>query len=204
MWYALVILTIASLIWYLSSRRGSITAAQQHHHVSGSGCWELGLFYNRGNRGQDIRTTIQGCKDVLMESWRGEDFAYYGEQMTPLEARAGPNQRLVKGFGIDNAFTTIDEGYHQEFKLKIAKALKTCNQEWLNLWNFSKKATYKSITRQYSDANIRLVPWFKTSSSRLLFRNSSLMIRNSMRTLPLQTSHGSLTRFGWTQSAPVI
>jgi len=40
-----------------------------------------------------------------------------------LEKRSKPNQRLVIAFGIDNAFTTFDQGYHDEFKKTIEGTL---------------------------------------------------------------------------------
>jgi hypothetical protein len=47
---------------------------------------------------------------------------------TTLEKRSKPNQRLVTAFGIDNAFTTFDQKYHDEFKRKIEAILEKNNK----------------------------------------------------------------------------
>jgi hypothetical protein len=44
-----------------------------------------------------------------------------------LGKRSKPNYRLVTAFGIDNAFTTFDQGYHDEFKRKIEAILEKNN-----------------------------------------------------------------------------
>jgi hypothetical protein len=46
---------------------------------------------------------------------------------TTLEKRSKPNQRLATAFGIDNAFTTFDQGYHDACTRKIEATLERKN-----------------------------------------------------------------------------
>ncbi len=50
-----------------------------------------------------------------------------------LESRALPNQRLVKAFGIDNAFTSTDPEYHRRFVNEAKGLIRTQNREWKDL-----------------------------------------------------------------------
>ena len=57
---------------------------------------------------------MKHCKDLLSGGDLGD--SDIGTVMTLLESRAGPNQRLVRVFGIDNAFTTTDKSYYRGFR----------------------------------------------------------------------------------------
>lgn len=127
------------------------------HQLSGSSPWQHPDNAHLKIRNTDICTTIQGCKDILMSAWRGKNFVGWEERMTLLETRAGPNIRLAKNFGIENPFTTIDEDYHKDFKVKIAKILKTSGPEWRRLWTLSKEITHDHVAKQESKTNIPLV-----------------------------------------------
>jgi hypothetical protein len=51
-------------------------------------------------------------------------------QKSSLEERAAPNQRLVRVFGVDNAFTTTDKDYHKKFVTDARLKLPTSGNEW--------------------------------------------------------------------------
>lgn len=51
----------------------------------------------------------------------------------PLKSRAIPNQRLVRAFGIDNAFTTTDGEYYREFRRRVEVLLKINDERWTHL-----------------------------------------------------------------------
>jgi Cytochrome P450 len=126
-----------------------------------------------------IQKTSQGCRDILTSAWRDEELADHPRQMTLLETRAGPNLRLAESFGVDNAFTTIDEVYHQDLKMKIAKTLKTSDQEWGRLWSLSKEIAHDHVARQEWKEDVLLVPFvqsvvFKVVISKLFPDNSKL------------------------------
>lgn len=97
-----------------------------------------------------------------MSIWREKDFAGWEERMTLLETRAGPNMRLAEHFGIENPFTTIDEEYYKDSKLKMVKALKTSDQDWRKLWTLSKEIVRNHVARQESNAEIQLVPFIQS------------------------------------------
>jgi hypothetical protein len=77
--------------------------------------------------------------------------------MTLLETCAGLNIHLAKNFGIENPFTTINEDYHQDFKVKIAKMLKISDPEWRRLWIILKEVTHNHLAKQELKINIPLV-----------------------------------------------
>ena len=51
----------------------------------------------------------------------------------PLRSRAIPNQRLVRAFGIDNAFTTTDAEYYRLFRRSVELLLKINEERWKHL-----------------------------------------------------------------------
>ncbi|MCJ1458325.1 hypothetical protein MMC28_008696 [Mycoblastus sanguinarius] len=50
--------------------------------------------------------------------------------LTKVESRAHPNQRLVRAFLIDNAFTTTDDGYRKRFRAHAASKIKLSDANW--------------------------------------------------------------------------
>lgn len=74
--------------------------------------WRYGVVDGRRYR------TPEDCKVVLEGKFLPGSLAK--NQLGQVGARAGPNQRLVAAFGVDNAFTTDDKVYSKEF-LKTAK-----------------------------------------------------------------------------------
>ncbi len=48
----------------------------------------------------------------------------------PLEARAKPNQRLVRAFSIDSTFTTTDPAYSQQFNRDAALSITKGDEQW--------------------------------------------------------------------------
>ncbi len=155
MWQIILTMMILGFVWYLFPSRNHIPETQ--YQLSGSSPWQHPDNAYLEIRSTDIRTTIQGCKDVLTSAWKEKDFARWGEQMTLLETRAGPNIRLAENFGIENPFTTIDEEYHKDFKGKIAKTLKTSDEEWWRLWTLSKGIAHNHVAKQGSKTAIPLV-----------------------------------------------
>ncbi|KAI4164310.1 MAG: hypothetical protein LQ342_001956 [Letrouitia transgressa] len=74
----------------------------------------------------------QTCKSILACHGVGEEELEPGNN--PLKSRALPNHRLVKVFGIDNAFTTTNESYLRHFKnLATQKFSKLGPDEWKKL-----------------------------------------------------------------------
>ncbi|KAL9606968.1 MAG: hypothetical protein Q9167_008070 [Letrouitia subvulpina] len=72
------------------------------------------------------------CKSILACQGVGDRGLEPGNN--PLESRALPNYRLVKAFGIDNAFTTMSESYLRQFKtLATQKFSKLDPSQWKTL-----------------------------------------------------------------------
>lgn len=56
---------------------------------------------------------VKVCKEILSSG--GLQAPRIDNVLTLLESRAGPNHRLVRAFGIDNAFTTTQKRYYRSF-----------------------------------------------------------------------------------------
>lgn len=159
MWYVVPLAVILLISFLYVSRRRREIAETRHHQLSGSDPWQHPNNKHLVIHSINIQKTMQGCKEVLSGTWRKEKCAKMGEQVTLLEARAGPNLRLAESFGIENPFTTIDERYHHDFNVKIAKALRTSDVEWRKLWILAKKLAQNDVARlQHQNENISMVP----------------------------------------------
>jgi hypothetical protein len=115
---------------------------------TGSECWSIGC--ERGaflTRRDSVVSTVSQCRALLRSDWRNEGYAGVGDRLTLLEARAGPNQRLVKTFGIENAFTTIDSDYHGKFVKSVSRQLRTAAQEWAAMSTLAMESVRLSLGR---------------------------------------------------------
>ncbi len=92
----------AYVLWKLHARRARNTSTVQHRFSNPAACMEI------------LACTGYASGD------RNTIFA--------VESRAMPNQRLVKAFDIDNAFTTKDDEYRKSFK-REAKATMSALKE---------------------------------------------------------------------------
>ena len=63
----------------------------------------------------------------------------------PLKSRATPNQRLVRAFGIDNAFTTTDGDYYRHFRRRVELLLKIDEQRWKRLAHTATELTRSGL-----------------------------------------------------------
>jgi hypothetical protein len=73
MWQIILIMMILVFIRYLLPSGRHIP--ETHHQLSGSSPWQHPDNAHLKIRNTDICTTIQGCKDILMSTWRGKKFA---------------------------------------------------------------------------------------------------------------------------------
>ncbi len=96
----------------------------------GSEAWYIGLAQGVQPGNPPVVNSATECRELLRCDWRSKEYAQHGDCLTLLEARAGPNQRLVETFGIDNAFTTIDPEYRKDFVVEIMAKLRTTDVEW--------------------------------------------------------------------------
>ncbi|KAI2618995.1 hypothetical protein GGS26DRAFT_595683 [Hypomontagnella submonticulosa] len=76
------------------------------------------------------------------------DFSFLGkdELKSRLQARASPNERLVKAFGIENSFTTFDKVIHNKFLKKSRHAMQDMNSEKLiGFFNVARIALQRTL-----------------------------------------------------------
>ncbi|KAK3170847.1 hypothetical protein OEA41_002931 [Lepraria neglecta] len=76
--------------------------------------------------------------------------------ISKVQSRAYPNQRLVRRFGIDNAFTTTNEDYRKDFRCHAKGKITLDDGRWKTIADLAKQLV-GSIPQPGSDvANIRL------------------------------------------------
>ncbi|KAI4243480.1 MAG: hypothetical protein L6R40_003482 [Gallowayella cf. fulva] len=105
----------------------------------------LGLLWSRVTTRKPAEPTLitdpERCAEIL--ACQG-----YGSQTMSADdkqgSRAYPNQRLVRAFGIDNAFTTYRDDYRQEVKRKVAGMLNTV-QDWTYIAAVANRLVMQSI-----------------------------------------------------------
>lgn len=69
----------------------------------------------------------------------------YTNNLTPLQSRMIPNQRLRIVFGIDNAFTSDDEDYAVRFVTSAANVISLKHECWVDLSMVLGKAAQENI-----------------------------------------------------------
>ena len=96
-------------------------------------------------------------KDILSGKGRlrGSTFEATGSL---LQSRAFPNQRLVRAFNIDNAFTTTDDDYYRQFRGHAAGLLQRDAQGWKNLGDVARMVVRQMVEKERQTKKIRLVP----------------------------------------------
>ena len=77
--------------------------------------------------------------------------------ISKVQSRAYPNQRLVRTFGIDNAFTTTNENYRKDFRCHAKGKITLDDRTWKTIADLAKQLVGTAIPQPGSDiANIRL------------------------------------------------
>ena len=97
------------------------------------------------------------CKKVLSGTDVLED-TFWCSAATLLQSRAVPNERLIRAFDIDNAFTTADEVYHREFRSNAKALLQRDESGWKHLRDIAQKLVRQRIQTAYNGNGILLVP----------------------------------------------
>ena len=83
------------------------------------------------------------CKRVL--ACLSTDDLENCNRISPLKARALPNQRLVATFHIDNAFTTTDHNYHRHFRTLASQKISGLSAD---VWKRIAEFTHKLLRKQ--------------------------------------------------------
>ena len=77
--------------------------------------------------------------------------------ISKVQSRAYPNQRLVRTFGIDNAFTTTNEKYRKDFRTDAKERITLDDGRWKTIADLAKQLVGAAIPQPGSDiASIRL------------------------------------------------
>ena len=77
--------------------------------------------------------------------------------ISKVQSRAYPNQRLVRTFGIDNAFTTTNENYRKDFRSYAKEKITLDDGRWKTIADLAKQLVCIAIPQPGSDiASIRL------------------------------------------------
>ncbi|KAI9789615.1 MAG: hypothetical protein M1816_005924 [Peltula sp. TS41687] len=107
-----------------------------------------------------IYKDLANCRDIL--SGRDLNDSNFGPVLTLLDSRAGPNERLIQAFGIDNAFTTRDNRYHKQFRQHAQSLLKVDERGWENLKGVAQVLVQQGVRRAAKANEILLVPFVQT------------------------------------------
>ncbi|RPB16781.1 hypothetical protein P167DRAFT_192534 [Morchella conica CCBAS932] len=92
----------------------------------------------KGRKAKDIKNktfiyqSLKQAKVILNGSSDGK-FRRLEDISTILKSRAEPNSRLIRAFGIDNAFTTSDPQHHRDFVNRASDLLNLSNSQWKSL-----------------------------------------------------------------------
>lgn len=87
------------------------------------------------------------CAEILA----GNSFDNIRNRLNRLESRAIPNERLVRAFGINNAFTTTNGDYARAFKAAAVKKIKMGDSDWERIAAFAQRLVIESVTSSKSD-----------------------------------------------------
>lgn len=116
------------------------------------------ILYLNGSLNQKIVAPVleQSAGEFTTQPFKSDDPAIcreilacksYGaggtNQLDPLASRAHPNERLIRAFNIDNAFTTFEDAYGKEFRTTARDSIK--NPDWNNVVSKSMTAASKYI-----------------------------------------------------------
>lgn len=87
------------------------------------------------------------CAEILACS----SFDNVGNRVKRLTSRAFPNERLVRAFGINNAFTTTDGKYARAFRAAAVEKIKMEDSDWKRIAAFAERLVRGSLSESGPD-----------------------------------------------------
>lgn len=94
---------------------------------------------------------------ALIIACRGYDDSGDRNTISRVQSRAIPNQRLVRTFGIDNAFTTTDDNYRKDFRRHAKEKITLDDGTWKTIADLAEQLVGSAIPQPGGDiASIRL------------------------------------------------
>ena len=124
--------------------------------ISGATWWYTRIYLAQPKSKSALVTSAE-CRMII--SCKG-----FGNNLTGLECRATPNQRLVHSFGINNAFTTTNKERYDEFRKEAIHKVNLTNDKWLRLAEEAQTIIKGSL----SDSRIPLMPYVQNLTLRIV------------------------------------
>ncbi len=118
----------------------------------------MALLWLYGRVNERYRTTarglVQATRDVAGFNMSNEELSCAQR----LELRAIPNRRLVRAFGINNSFTTMDTRRHREFLNQAGQAIQRMDGDaWERLFDVANRAMCRASAHE-DDAVTTKIP----------------------------------------------
>lgn len=113
---------------------------------------------NLSNSHAETFNTTEDCTQILKAKYLPTHVCPFILQnsLTPLESRAGPNQRLIPAFGIENCFVTSDSSICNAFRVEAKSLMNLDPERWKKLRNILDKSL--AIHVAADKRKIKLVP----------------------------------------------
>ncbi|KAG0651491.1 Cytochrome P450 [Hyphodiscus hymeniophilus] len=107
----------------------------------------------------DILLRLLKPKEVFCTGTRRVQQARQGRNIlnhSTLEERAKPNERLVRVFEIENAFTTTDPTWHKEFVALVKTLLRTSDKDWKEHADFASDTIHQVVDTTSTQSTLEL------------------------------------------------
>ena len=107
---------------------------------------------------------LDSCKNILSCTFVDKSI----KNAERLQARALPNQRLARAFGINNSFTTMDSNYHSLFRANAFAILSQLTDEkWIRVARDSWKLVRRRTVDEKHNTKFWLVPFVQSFSLKI-------------------------------------
>ena len=94
---------------------------------------------------------------AMIIAYTGYDCSGGRNIINNVQSRADPNQRLVRTFNINNAFTTLDENYRKDFRSHAKEKITLNDKRWKTIADLVRQLVGTAIPQPESDiTKIRL------------------------------------------------
>ncbi|KAF2137767.1 uncharacterized protein K452DRAFT_291347 [Aplosporella prunicola CBS 121167] len=102
-----------------------------------------------------IFADLKGCNSLL--NFRFNNQIGLSSPTSRLQARSKANARLYLAFGIDNAFTTTDSGWHKQFRTEAESLLNTPTGKWKSIAETAIKTTRRRLDQSEYPQNLACI-----------------------------------------------
>lgn len=120
--------------------------------------------------------------DKILQCLHKDDATWKRSAKESVKARALPNKRLIETFGIDNAFTTLDDSRRKLFRRQAATKLNLAYGNWKGFADIAQELVSKSLQPGANSSEIPLVPLVQSLALKIaiytLFKLDSLRLND--------------------------